>query len=212
MSKIKYLNTAEYIALRREGFRNDGIPDSMIQDPDFKVWDTTAYTDWQKRMIGNTGKYTSIQSSLSGGGENTQFLVSGTYLKETSVFPGEFYDQKGNLHFNVNTYSADRKFNMLFTGGYMLDENKQPPIDFTQYSKMSPNTPEPFNEDGSLNWANNTINNPYAFTRQKFQLNTKNLVSNLTLTYKLPLGFELKTSMGTNSIQVKELKLILLLP
>ncbi len=210
MSNLKYLSTPEYLQLRREAFKNDGVPDDMIQDPDMKIWDTTRSTDWQKQMIGKTSKYTSIQASLTGGGQNTQFLVSGAYRKETTVFPGSFSDQKGSLHFNLNTLSANRKFNMSVSGSYMLEQNKLPPGDFSRFSALPPNAPAVFNEDGSLNWADGTWpnGNPYVLSRQKFEVNTKNLVSNLSLTYLLPLGLQLKANLGYTNMQVNELKLI----
>ncbi len=53
-----------------------------------------------KELIGGQSKYTDVQASLSGGNSNTQFLISANLHRETTVFPGDFSDQKGSIHIN----------------------------------------------------------------------------------------------------------------
>ncbi len=75
------LNTTQYLAMRHEAFRNDGIvPDpSTTYAPDLFIWDTTRYTNWQKELMGGTANITDAQLSISGGNENTQFLLGGNF-------------------------------------------------------------------------------------------------------------------------------------
>jgi TonB-dependent SusC/RagA subfamily outer membrane receptor len=91
---IPLLNTQQYLAIREEGFHNDGTtpssdPGSGVNyAPDLTVWNTNSYTNWQKVLLGGTGDDMKVRGSISGGSENTQFLISGTYNEENSIYPG----------------------------------------------------------------------------------------------------------------------------
>src|SRR6202012_5407978 len=61
------LNTQQYLEMRQEAFRNDGIAPTVGNDFDLLTWDTNRYTDWQKFFWGNIGKSTDLESNLSGG-------------------------------------------------------------------------------------------------------------------------------------------------
>ncbi len=117
--------------MRYEAFRNDGITPTTYNAPDLLLWDTTRYTDWQKILIGETAEYTNINAGLSGGNSSLQYLVRGTYQRETTVIPGNFSDNKGSLHFNLNSTSANQKFNFQLSGSYLVDNNQLPAIDET---------------------------------------------------------------------------------
>jgi hypothetical protein len=80
--------------MRKQAFINDGIP---ISDTDYDVngaWDQTRYTNWQKEL-GGSATINDFRTSISGGSETTQFLISGNeprnspsgdfrYIKEDS--------------------------------------------------------------------------------------------------------------------------------
>ena len=89
------LNTEQYLEMRIEGINNDGFGaflDNPAFDsfwPDLKVWDQNRYTNWQEELLGGTSYRKSAQLSISGGNAQTQFLVSGGYQNETSVYPGD---------------------------------------------------------------------------------------------------------------------------
>src|SRR5262249_29813513 len=110
---LKLMNTQQYLQMRHEALKNDGIAAPSATDYDINgTWDTTRYTDWQKVFWGGTAHYADYSVSVSGGSANTQYLVSSSYHKETTVFPGSFNDQKGSLHFNLNTVSDNQKFRL----------------------------------------------------------------------------------------------------
>ncbi len=46
--KLTLLNTPQYLEMRREAFKNDGIEPTEDNAPDLLLWDTTRFTDWQK--------------------------------------------------------------------------------------------------------------------------------------------------------------------
>jgi len=204
--KIDLLNKDQYLAMRHEAFRNDNaIPDASTA-PDLLVWDTTRYTDWQKLLIGGTAEYTDVQASVSGGTENTQYLIGSGFHKETTVFPGDFADQRGSVHFNINSRSANQKFKVSLSGNYSADRNHISNYDFTSSILEAPNAPEIYNSDGTLNWANSTwYSNPMSRLLQVYKNRTNNLVSSALVGYEFIPGLELKVSLGYTNMQVKEL-------
>jgi len=200
------MNTQEYITMRKEAFTNDGI--SPIPDYAYDVngtWDQNRNTDWQRELLGGTALITDIQTSLSGGSDQTQFLLSGNFNKQTTVFPGNFNYKKGNLHLNVNHESENKKFRISASVGYTLQHNNQPRLDLMREAvNMPPNAPTLYNADGTLNWENNTFNNPLRNLEGKYQSNTNDLITNALLSYKLTDNLELKSSFGYTTLDNSE--------
>lgn len=96
------LNTEQYLAMRNEAFANDGVTPSFMDYDVNGTWDSNRYTDWQKELIGGTVHYKDANASVSGGSTQTQFLVSGTFHEETTVFPGDFGYKRGVLRSTLN--------------------------------------------------------------------------------------------------------------
>ncbi len=200
------LKTPEYIAMRKEAYANDGI--SPIPDYAYDVngtWDQNRYTDWQKELMGGTANITNIQSSLSGGSAQTQFLLSGNYNKETTVYLGNFSYRKGNVHLNVNHESENKKFKTDISIGYSAQNNNQPRMDIMrEVVNIAPNAPALYNEDGTLNWENLTFNNPLRNFQGKYEAITNDLIANIMLSYQLTDDLQLKTSVGYTTLFAKE--------
>ncbi|WP_188134055.1 SusC/RagA family TonB-linked outer membrane protein [Chitinophaga sp. CF418] len=194
--KVKLLNTQQYLTMRREAFRNDGVTPTERNAVDLLKWDTTRYTDWQKQLTGGTASVTNAQASVSGGNKSFQYLLSGHYRKENTVFPGKFGDTRGGIHFSASSSSTDQRFNATFTGSFLADKTSLPGLDFTSQIMLPPNAPPVYLEDGSLNYA---WLNPYiALIGPLFDANVKNVLGNVGLQYRLLPGLVLKTTMGYN--------------
>lgn len=202
---MKLLNTEQYLEMRAEAFKNDNTtPGTTAYDLN-GAWDKNRYTDWQKELIGGTSYQTNINGSISGGSESTQFLFGGSYYNESSVFPGDFGYNKGNAHFNLNHQNTNKKLLISFTGSYGSDKNSQPFVDPTSEAiRLSPNAPEIYKTDGSLNWQNSTWVNPFGNLRNAYTNRTNNLVANSNVSYEIFQGLKLKTSVGYNNLQIKE--------
>jgi TonB-linked SusC/RagA family outer membrane protein len=215
---VDMMNTRQYLDMRYEAFRNDNlVPSSnpnppsgsnLLYAPDLTIWDTTRYTDWQKVLIGGTAQYTNMNASFSGGTAGLTYLVGGTYNLQTTVFPGDFNDAKGSLHFNLNSVSLNQKLRLLLTGSYMVDANHLSNIDLTTQALFTePNAPALYNSDGSLNWAPNsagtsTWTNPLDYLLAiDFKNTTKNLVSSANLSYKIWKGFEISSNFGYTDLR-----------
>jgi TonB-linked SusC/RagA family outer membrane protein len=204
---LKLLNTQQYIEARKEAFNNDSEPYDSTNAPDLLIWDSTKYTDWQKELIGRTANFTNFQASISGGSNNLQFLIKGNYYKETTVFPGNFDDKKGSVHFNINSTSQNQKFRTTLSGIYLVDNNNLPTTDFSSFVNTPPNAPDPYNPDGSLNWAQSSwpSGNPLSYAKDIYKVRTDNLVGNLKLSYQLAKGLEVSGNAGYTNMQVNEI-------
>ncbi|HEX9512826.1 MAG TPA: SusC/RagA family TonB-linked outer membrane protein, partial [Puia sp.] len=211
--KLDLLNTQQYLQMRHEALNNDGITASLANgDYDLLQWDTTRYTDWQKALIGGTAQYTNVSASVSGGTTTTQYIVGGTYHRETTVFPGHFADQKGSLHFNINSVSANQKFRLQLSGNYLVDNNQLPGIDLTNTAiTLAPNEPSLYNADGSLNWAPSATgtstfyNNPLSYLYNKYTNKANNLISNAVFSYQVLPGLDVRSSFGYTNLQINEI-------
>ncbi|WP_431213590.1 SusC/RagA family TonB-linked outer membrane protein [Puia sp. P3] len=201
---LKMMNTQQYLMMRHEAFNNDSLtPD--VGDYDINgTWDTTRYTNWQKALIGNSAQYTNINSSISGGTNALQYLVGGTYHRETTVFPlpGNFADQKGSVHLSLSSASSDQKFHLQLTSNYLIDNNQLPNYDLTASAvQLEPDAPMVYNPDGTLNWALNSSGtstwvNPLQNRYNSYTNKTTNFINNLILKYTILPGLEIRSSQG----------------
>ena len=203
--KMDLLNTPAYIAMRREAFRNDGIAPTASTAKDLLVWDTTRYTDWQEALIGNTSHIHDATLNYSGGDALTQFLVSGAYRRETTVFPGDYDLNKWSGLFSLTRHSSDGRFLLSISANYHHLLNHLPIQDLSSQITQAPNTPAPFNADGSINWSNSTWNNnPYGLVEQHFNYTQDNFVSHLSLQYRLTKGLVARVTGGFTNVDVTE--------
>ena len=194
---MKLLNTEQYLAMRNEAFANDGVSPGFSDYDVNGTWDQSRYTDWQKELLGGTVSYKDANASVSGGSATTQFLVSGTFHDETTVFPGDYGYKRGVLRSNVNHTSENNKFKMSFSSGYTVQDNNQPAIDLTRTAlQLAPNAPALYNADGSLNWEGSTWENPLASLDGKYRTRTYDFIANSLLSYTILPGVEVKSSFG----------------
>lgn len=209
--KINLMDTKDYISLRKEAKKNDNSPISPTSDYDISgVWDTTRNTNWQKELVGGTAHFTNLQGSVSGGTENTQYLVGGGYLNETTVYPGSMEDKKENVHMSLNHRSANKKFNFNFTGTYLQDDNTLISVDLMGNALGLPPNAPPLYSDGAINWGlvpgTNfySFDNPVAYQLRKYKSSISNALGNVDVGYSPLPGLEIATSLGYNIIQANE--------
>lgn len=195
---MKLMNTEQYLAMRAEAYANDGITEYPTTAYDINgTWDQNRYTDWQKELLGGTSSITNANVSVSGGSEQTQFMVSGTYASEGSVLPGDFGYSRVSVRPSFGHTSKSNRFKLAFTGGYNLQQNDQPATDITlEGIRLAPNAPALHDDEGNLNWEDGTFQNPLALLRGLAKSNTHDLVANTTLSYQIYKGLEFKTSFG----------------
>lgn len=200
------MNTQQYLALRRQAFVNDGLTEYGATDFDVNgTWNQNRDTDWQKELLGGTSQISDLQGTVSGGSDLTQFLISGNYHRETVVYPGDFAYKKGGGQISLNHRSEDEKFHLNFSAVYNVQDNDQPAQELSYSAQtLAPNAPALHNADGSLNWENETWENPLANLNAKFKFNTKDLVANTVLSYEIAKNLILKSNFGYTDLNTIE--------
>ncbi len=203
---MKLMNTEQYLTMRKQAYANDGVTEYPFWAYDINgTWDQNRYTDWQKELVGGTAIINSYAGTVTGGSQQTQFLIGGNYNQQTTVFPGDFLYRKGGANFNINHSNENNRFKINFSGIYTVQNNNQPSIDLTIESRtLSPNAPALYDENGNLNWEENTWSNPLANLKSEFISKTNDLVSNSILSYQLLPSLELKSSFGYTNTQHNE--------
>lgn len=203
---MELLNTQQYLQMRREAFANDGISPNRNNAQDLFAWDTTRYTNFKDLYIGNTAKNTNAQLSFSGGNDNTQFLISGAYNSETTVFPGDAGNKRGSTNLNVSHSSQDRRFKANLSASYSSSNNNSLSADLTSHIFEAPNAPYPVDADGNLVWEEGGVEyfNPLSYLKEHYEAKTNNLIANLQLEYQVIDRLTAKILMGYNSIDVNE--------
>jgi TonB-linked SusC/RagA family outer membrane protein len=211
------LNTQQYLDMRREGFANDKVALSTVPGnagfaPDVTLWDNNQYTDFKKLLIGSSAKTTNVQASLTGGNESIQFLLSGKYHHETTVYPGNFADNILSFNYNLSHTTKDKRFTLNFSGMYSSDQNRLPRYDLTRYINLPPNL-KLTNDTGGLAWASNGVIyntldasfiNPLSLLEDRYRSTNSNLLSNLQLSYKLLPGLAARVNLGYNTFRTDE--------
>ncbi len=200
---VDVLNTQQYLEMRLEAVENEGYTFETLPllsqqaFPDLYIWDQKRDTDWQEVLIGGVAYRKDAQLSFSGGGIQTQFLLSGGYSSETTVFPGDSKYYKVSARVNVNHQSEDNRFKLSFSGNYGSDTNNLPPQDLTKPAViLPPNAPTLYDAIGDLNWENSTWMNPLSVLEQDYHVNTRSLITNTLLSYHPIPELEFKTSLG----------------
>ncbi len=201
-NQMNLLSTQQYIQMRKEAFRNDNITPTIANAPDLLLWDTTRYTNWQKELIGGSASIADAQLSISGGEGNTQFIVSSAFHRETTVFPGTNSDQRVTIHASITNRSSHDRLKTLFSVNYGVNTSSLPGLDLSFRSlTISPNAPALYSENGNLNWVNwNTVDNPVAFLKRKYEATNNNLVSSTALSYSIVRSLEVKLNLGYTNI------------
>lgn len=207
--RMDMLNTEQYLNMRRQAFANDGVDwnNSNVIANDLKVWDKNRYTDWQDLLAGGTANYTNAQLGLTGGNQYTRFNVSGNYWRETTVFPMDFSNKKYSGRFGLSHKSQNERLQVEVTGTYTFNQNTIPAFSpYTASLILPPNAPEIYNPDGSLNWENNTFNNPMAQLLVEQSLKSNNLNVSTLISYQLWKGLSIKANVGYSKVDFRTLQ------
>lgn len=204
-NQVDLLNTEQYLEMRNEAFSNDGLTPGILDYDVNGTWDQSRYTDWQKVFLGNTANFTNAQVSLSGGSAHTHFNLGVGVNRQTTVFPGDMFYQRGNVHLNFKHSSENGRFAIDLTNSVGLENSNLADVSFTQamYS-LPPNAPPLYDEDGMLNWDEGRWANPLAALEQEYDSRLANLITNFNLWYEVLPSLRVGGNFGYNSIHTRE--------
>ena len=212
------MNTQEYLMARHQAFTNDGLtPNTTLYDPayapDLLVFDTTRYTNWKKVFLGNTAHNTNATAAISGGNENTQFRIGTGFNRDTYIFPGDFADDRISFSTSLHHLSQDKKFTLDFSSQYSYDKNNSSgaPSLLAAFA-LEPDYPSLQDSKGNLIWNYNGIpldgsgagSNPFAYLKDLYSIENRNLNGSLSLNYQILKGLMFRTNLGYNTFDSQE--------
>lgn len=194
VNMVDVLSTPEYVAMRKEAYANDNLTYDENSAPDLVLWDQQKTTNWQDYMFGNSGKMTQAYGSFSGGSEQTRYLMSGTFLKEQSVFRNSKPFTRGNIHLNLNHSSLDNKFNINSSISYSGIKDRSIASDLTSFYNLPPNYPI-YDDAGDYYWFSFT-QNPEAYFLRRSNTITNSVIINSVLRYDIIADLSAKVNLG----------------
>ncbi len=210
---VQLMNTPQYLEMRREAFKNDGIQPTAANAPDLLTWDTTKNTNWNQLYREGDGASTNLQLDYSGGTEYTNFRIGANYRYETplnssvarKVTGKQARYHKDGVQLNVSHMSLDKKLKMTFSAGYDMDKS-----DFTGlvgFITLPPDAPNPLDSNGKLVWqaGSVSITNPLADLYKTYASTNKILTSSAAISYRIFKGLDFKVNGGYNSIDYNEI-------
>lgn len=206
-NRMELMNTSQYLEMRREALKNDGL---TIGPTDYDLngaWDQDKYTDWQDVLIGGTAKTTNAALNISGGNQNGNYLLGGNYYSEGTVFPTDYGFKRGGGHTSLTFGSVESKFKATFSGNFSRTVSKFAQSPLIQIFQ-APNAPDAYDEFGQLVWSNNGVRfttNPVRNFYNTVDTKTDNLITNIQLSYQFFKGLTLKASLGYNLLKREEL-------
>ena len=200
------MNTAQYVMMRNEAFRNDNLVPNTTNATDLTVWDTNRNTDWTDLLIGETARSYDAQFRLSGGSEQTQFLLSAGYHRETPIFYGNMHDDRVSIRASMNHHSSDNKFSIAVSTSYSADNNNINTTNIGQVINTVPNAPYPLDSAGNLVWRDKGINftNPLSYVKKRYRGLTENSISNINIGYRFSKSFQVKVDGGINVVRIDQ--------
>jgi TonB-linked SusC/RagA family outer membrane protein len=199
------LNTPQYLAMRRKAFEADGRTITASLAPDLLVWDTTAYTNWQKEFTGGTARTTNTVASLSGGTATVTYRVGASYATEATVFPGARPVSRTGANTSLSFATPDKRFTATFSAFYAVDKKDLPFADLTAYILLPPNAPSLRDEAGNLRWTSG-IDNPFSYLLETYRSRMAATVGNTSLRFTPAKGLSLGLNLGYNTLALAEEK------
>lgn len=204
--KREMLNTEQYLAVRREAFKNDGIIPSPENAPDLFLWDQNRYTDWQKELMG-TGKYSSYNLGIRGGDQRTSFSISAEHTNTVDLQSRSGHNKTTGMNVALSHSSLDRKLNISLQAGYVYGDVNAINDQSSGYF-MPPNAPPIFDEKGNLNFAawpfmNASSSFPFSYILLSNDVKTNKINGTLGYKYDITTGLSISGSVGLVNTNVK---------
>jgi len=197
--KLPLLNTQEYLAMRREAFRNDGTIITPYNAMDLVMWDTTRYTDWQNELYG-TGKETQIQAGVSGGMLQTTYNINASFRSVQDLMNNEGKNEAATINMSLNHQSANQKFTLGLSSLLSLTNVEATIMGGSIY--LPPNAPPVYNKKGDLNFEEWKIGSlsiltyPFASIKRPSESKTHSIQNSLNISYEVVKGFTASATAG----------------
>lgn len=212
--KLKLLNSSEYLNMRREALKNEGI---AVGPRDYDLngfYDTSIVHDWQKELVGNKAFNSIASLNIGGGTDLISYQLSGTYMRNNTVYPEYFHplhNDQASLATNISGSSPNKRFKFNFSSYYTYGSNKLPTLDYMSPAlSLLPVGVNLLTPDGKLNWLPNssgteTWNNPIVNSVKTYERTTNVILESLSLSFEILPGLKLSSNFGYNKNIIEDI-------
>jgi TonB-dependent starch-binding outer membrane protein SusC len=175
--RLQLLGTNEYLAFRRDAFKNDGVVPTLSSAPDLLAWNQSRNVNMKDQLLDEPAQ--TINASLRYATSFGNFRVSSGagYYQEEAVFPGNFYEQRHTANTTMDYRSSNKKFTGELVALVTHVDSRLPLSDITSSITLPPNTPSFYDAAGNFQWSENggRFNNPIANALQHFKSKTQSI-------------------------------------
>ncbi|MEZ2443248.1 SusC/RagA family TonB-linked outer membrane protein [Chitinophaga sp. RCC_12] len=197
--RYQMLNTSQYLQVRREALKNDGMFPTISTAPDVVLWDSTRYTDWQKVLLG-TGKQSGVVTSLTGGDNLAMYRISANYAQQEDLMKNSGLNQQASVTSSIDVRSVNQKFSLGLVLGYSYT-NVDAHFAAISILTLPPNAPPVYDSKGDLNYADWNAAGvgdrfPFADLLRSNNTQTNQFSSSIRMSYELARGLKFVTSGG----------------
>src|SRR6185437_824599 len=201
-----FLNTSEYLTLRREALANSGLTVNTSTAPDLTLVDTSRNVDWGKWLLGRRAPLADAALAFSAGDDKNNYTMGMNYLTESMPFPTQPNHDRITLNFNYKHLAADRRWQWQIGGLSGRDANHQfMNLDPTIFQSLAPDAPPLLKPTGQLNFVPEVLYlNPLSTIRQPYEATSANFLLNMTGSHAIAPDLSFKTTAGLNHIQTNE--------
>lgn len=147
---LHYMNTADYLAMRREALMNDVLNPSLdAGGGDLASFDQEAYTDWQKVFF-NKAIADDYQAAFSGGFGLNTYRISVGHSNATQTYNQGRANTRTTANISFTNKSADGKTTLQFISSNSIANVEANAV--LPSFQLPPNTPWIYTESGELNF------------------------------------------------------------
>lgn len=201
-ARMDLLNTEEYLAVRREAYRNDRMEPERYRAPDLTIWDQNRYTDWQRELIG-TGNMLTLSTRLSGGIAQTSYSLSANYRTRKEIMNNGGKNNVGGLQLSINHTSLNQKLSVDVSSTMSITEVNAYRLNDVTF--LPPNAPAIYDENGDFNWepwrGEYMSNFPLMALKRPSESKSTLLNTSVNIRYELFRGLTASTLAGYNTSQ-----------
>lgn len=205
---LPLMDTKQYLEVRREAHLLSGTTPTIYNAPDLMLWDTTSYTDWQRKLIG-TGNQTNVDARLSGGLLNTSYTVGFNFYDQKELMNNGGKNQRSSFYVNLSHISSNQKLRINAVSRLSMTDVEAYSIN--NITALPPNAPDIYLPNGEFNfvpWRGEWMSNfPHSSLKQPSESKSHTAVNSLSVNYEVIRGLTFSTNAGYSFNQNKNIML-----
>lgn len=204
---MKLASTDQYKKMREDAFRLDGVSSYPANANDLNgKWDNGRFTDFYETFLGKVFMNQQQEIAVSGGDAEKQMRLSLFNSERGTAYGNDFLYQRKGFSLTSGLSSKDGRLKIMPSVYYTVEKNNLAAADLTQKIFLPPNAPALYLPNGSLNWQNNTFENPLAQLENHYTAKTKSFSPRLLAEYRVFPEITARINVGYSQTLLEEFK------